>query len=57
MVILLFSNKYTIKRPFKMLLFLFTYQNNITEVFLTNITFLYTINRLNDEAMSLPNGI
>ena len=45
-VVNLFSNKHTIKRFFTMLLFLFYIPNNITEVFFTDLDFLYTINEL-----------
>ena len=58
MFIPLYSNKHTIKIFFAAQLFLFAYiPNNITEVFLTGAAFLYTINEVYDENMSLPNGI
>ena len=41
---------------FTTLLFLSTYQNIISEVFLTGVDFLYTINGVHDEVISLPNG-
>ena len=58
MFITLYNNKHTIKIIFTTQLFLFTYiPINITEVFSTDVNFLYTINEVHDENMSLPNGI
>ena len=38
------------------MVFLFKHQNNITEFFETGVAFLYTINGVHDDSMSLPNG-
>ena len=57
MVIFLCSNKHMIKRVLTMQLFVFTdIPNNITDVFLTDVTFLYTINGVHDNSISLSNG-
>ena len=45
------------KEVFTTILFLFTHQNSIEEVLLSDVTFIYIINGVHDEVMSLTNKI
>ena len=51
-----FQLKTQYKRSFQNDAFLFTYQNNLTEVILSDNAFLYEINGVHDEVVPLPNG-
>ena len=57
MIICLCINKHMIKRVFTTHMFLFKYiQNDIAEVFSADTAFLYTINEVHENIMSLTNG-
>ena len=51
----MFTNKHNVKIVFKIMLFIFIYQNNMTKVFLTGVYFLYKIKGVHEEVISILN--